>query len=47
MSSGYDIKGWLAFTTGLTAPTALKTIIDKGVTQALRKAEKDSEVEQE
>lgn len=45
MSSGYDIKGWLAFTTGLTAPTVLQTIIDKGVTPTLNKTERDSEIE--
>jgi len=30
ISSGYDIKGWLAFTTGLTVPTTIQSIIDKG-----------------
>lgn len=30
LSSGYDIKGWLAFTTGLTTPTTIQTVIQKG-----------------
>ncbi|MWB95526.1 hypothetical protein GON26_14240 [Flavobacterium sp. GA093] len=30
ISSGYNIKGWLAFTTGLTVPTTIQSIIDKG-----------------
>lgn len=47
MASGYDIKGWLAFTTGLTAPTVLQTIIDKGVTPTFKKAESDSEIEED
>ncbi len=31
MSSGYNINGWLAFTTGLTVPTTIQSLIDKGV----------------
>ncbi|MET1260053.1 hypothetical protein ABV409_11945 [Flagellimonas sp. DF-77] len=31
ISSGYNIQGWLAFTTGLTVPTTIQSIIDKGM----------------
>ncbi|PCH66970.1 MAG: hypothetical protein COC06_11985 [Bacteroidales bacterium] len=31
LSSGYIINGWLAFTTGLTVPTTIQAVIDKGV----------------
>jgi len=47
MASGYDIKGWLAFTTGLTAPTVLQTVTDKGVTPTMKRAEQDTEIENE
>ena len=30
LSSGYEINGWLAFTTGLTVPTTVQSLIDKG-----------------
>jgi hypothetical protein len=47
MSSGYDIKGWLAFTTGLTAPTALQTIIDKGVSAGRKTVAISGDVEED
>ena len=31
LASGYKINGMLAFTTGLTAPTALQTLMSKAV----------------
>tara|TARA_B100000780_G_C21072089_1_gene431452 strand:- start:744 stop:1061 length:318 start_codon:yes stop_codon:yes gene_type:complete len=34
LSSGYEISGWLAFTTGLTVPTTIQSIIDKGTTSS-------------
>ena len=44
-ASGYDIKGWLAFTTGLTVPTTIQSIIDKG-TQSLNPITDSDDVEQ-
>lgn len=46
VSSGYQITGWLAFTTGLTVPTTLQTIIDKGTASHLP-IQDDGDVEQE
>ncbi len=35
LASGYTINGWLALTTGLTAPTPIQTIIDKGTASSI------------
>lgn len=47
MSSGYDIKGWLSFTTGLTAPTALQTLIDKGTSSTHTLVLNNGEIEED
>jgi hypothetical protein len=46
ISSGYQITGWLAFTTGLTVPTTLQNIIDKGTASHLP-IQDNGDVEQE
>jgi hypothetical protein len=45
ISSGYEIKGWLAFTTGLTVPTTIQAIIDKG-TNATIPIPKNGDIEE-
>ncbi len=46
VSSGYKITGWLAFTTGLTAPATLQSIIDKSTASHLP-IQDNGDVEQE